>query len=90
MAGDEAVPLPATISPEAKAVIRIPRKHRLQAAEGPGALMTSHGWKALHDAQEKALEEPNRAVLSQTGATVTEDTHRRHSRPRHPPQGLDG
>lgn len=72
MAGD-AVPFPSTISPEARAVVEFLEKAGLKqiVAPAPGDVA---GWKALHDAQEKALEEPNRVVLAQTGGSVTEDT----------------
>ena len=72
MAADT-VPLPATISPRAKAVIEFLQSAGLKtlAAPAPDDLA---GWKTLHDAQDKALEEPNRQVLEQLGATVTEDS----------------
>lgn len=70
MAGD-AVPFPATISPEAKAVVTFLETAGLKQLEAP-APDDIAGWKTLHAAQEKALEEPNRIVLAQTGATVTE------------------
>jgi acetyl esterase/lipase len=70
MAADT-VPLPATISPEAKAVIEFLQSAGLKQLKGP-APDDIAGWKALHDAQEKALEAPNKAVLDQLGATVTD------------------
>lgn len=70
MAADT-VPLPDTISPEAKAVIEFLQSAGLKQLKGP-APDDIAGWKALHDAQEKALEAPNKAVLDQLGATVTD------------------
>jgi monoterpene epsilon-lactone hydrolase len=70
MAADT-VPLPATISPEAKSVIEFLQSAGLKQLKGP-APDDIAGWKALHDAQEKALEAPNKAVLNQLGATVTD------------------
>lgn len=72
MADSTIIPLPSTISPEAKAVIEFLQQAGLKQLKAP-APDDLAGWKSLHDAQEKALEEPNRAVLAQTGATVTED-----------------
>ena len=65
------LPLPDTISPEAKAVIEFLQSAGLKQLKGP-APDDLAGWKALHDAQEKALEAPNKTVLEQLGATVTE------------------
>lgn len=73
MAADTPVPLPATISPEAKAVVEFLEKAGLKQLKAP-APDDLAGWKSLHDAQEKALEEPNRLVLAQTGVTVAEDS----------------
>ena len=70
MAADT-VPLPDTISPEAKAVIEFLQSAGLKQLKGP-APDDLAGWKALHDAQEKALEAPNKTVLNQLGATLTE------------------
>lgn len=70
MAADT-VPLPDTISPKAKAVIEFLQSAGLKQLKGP-APDDIAGWKALHDAQEKALEAPNKAVLDQLGATVTD------------------
>jgi acetyl esterase/lipase len=67
----DTVPLPDTISPEAKAVIEFLQSAGLKQLKGP-APDDIAGWKALHDAQEKALEAPNKAVLDQLGATVTD------------------
>lgn len=67
------VPLPDTISPEARAVIEFLRSAGLKQLKAP-APDDLAAWKSLHEAQEKALEEPNRVVLEQTGATVTPDT----------------
>lgn len=67
----ETVPLPDTISPQAKAVIEFLQSAGLKQLKGP-APDDLAGWKALHDAQEKALEGPNKAVLEQFGATVTD------------------
>lgn len=72
MAADT-VPLPSTISPQAKAVIEFLESAGLKQLEGP-APDDLAGWKALHDAQEKALEEPNRLVLDHLGATLKDDT----------------
>ena len=65
------VPLPDTISPQAKAVIEFLESAGLKQLKGP-APDDLAGWKALHDAQEKALEAPNKAVLDHLGATVTD------------------
>lgn len=73
MAADTPIPLPATISPEAKAVIEFLEKAGLKQLKAP-APDDAAGWKSLHGAQEKALEEPNRVVLAQTGATLAEAT----------------
>ncbi|PZF76947.1 alpha/beta hydrolase [Aestuariivirga litoralis] len=70
MAADT-VPLPDTISPQAKAVIAFLQSAGLKQLKAP-APDDLAGWKALHAAQEKALEEPNRAVLGALGATVAE------------------
>ena len=70
MAADT-VPLPGTISPEAKAVIEFLQSAGLKHLKGP-ATDDLAGWTALHAAQEKALEAPNKAVLDQLGATVTD------------------
>ena len=70
MAADT-VPLPDTISPEAKAVIEFLQSAGLKQLKGP-APDDIAGWNALHDAQEKALEAPNKTVLEQLGATVTD------------------
>lgn len=70
LAGENsAVPLPDTISPEAKTVIEFLEGAGLKqlAAPAPDDLP---GWQALHAGQEKALEEPNRVVLERTGGTV--------------------
>lgn len=72
MAADT-VPLPATISPQAKAVIEFLQSAGLKQLVAP-APDDPAAWKTLHDAQEKALEEPNRQVLAQLGASVTEDS----------------
>lgn len=72
MAADT-VPLPATISPEAKAVIAFLQSAGLKQLKAP-APDDRAGWKALHSAQEEALEEPNRQVLAKLGATVNTDT----------------
>lgn len=72
MAADS-VPLPATISPQAKAVIEFLQSAGLKTLAAP-APDDPAAWKTLHDAQEKALEEPNRQVLAQLGASVTEDS----------------
>lgn len=72
MAGD-AVPFPSTISPQAKAVVSFLQSTGLKHLNAP-APDDEARWKALHDAQEKALEEPNRLVLGQLGATVTSAT----------------
>lgn len=66
------VPLPNTISPEAKAVIEFLQSAGLKQLQAP-APDDLAGWKAMHAAQEQALAEPNRIVLEQTGATVQED-----------------
>ncbi|WP_421694980.1 alpha/beta hydrolase [Aestuariivirga sp.] len=66
------VPLPGTISPEARAVIEFLSNAGLKQLIGPAPTDLA-GWKALHAAQEKALEEPNRIVLEQTGATLADD-----------------
>ncbi len=71
MANDAIVPLPGTISPQARAVIEFLESAGLKQLAAPAPEDVA-GWKALHDAQEKALEEPNRVVLSQTGAAVSE------------------
>ena len=68
MAADT-VPLPDTISPEAKAVIEFLQSAGLKQLKGP-APDDLAGWTALHAAQEKALEAPNKVVLDQLGATV--------------------
>jgi len=72
MASD-AIPFPTTISPEAKAVVEFLESAGLKQimAPAPGDIA---GWKALHAAQEKALEVPNRVVLAKTGGTVGNDT----------------
>ena len=70
MAADT-VPLPDTISPKAKAVIEFLQSAGLKQLKGP-APDDIAGWKALHDAQEKALEAPNKAVLDQLDVTVTD------------------
>lgn len=70
MAADT-LPLPDTISPEAKAVIEFLQSAGLKQLKGP-APDDLAGWKELHDAQENALEAPNKAVLDQIGATVIE------------------
>ena len=70
MAADT-VPLPGTISPEAKAVIEFLQSAGLKHLKGP-APDDLAGWTALHAAQEKGLEAPNKAVLDQLGATVTD------------------
>lgn len=70
MAGD-AVPLPTTISPQARAVIEFLESAGLRQLKAPAPADVA-AWKDLHAAQEKALEEPNRVVLAQTGASVTE------------------
>ena len=67
------VPLPDTISSQAKAVIEFLEGAGLKQLKGP-APDDLAGWKALHDAQEAALVAPNKAVLDQLGATVTEAT----------------
>jgi len=72
MAAD-VLPLPDTISPEAKAVIEFLQSAGLKQLKGP-APDDLVGWKALHDAQETALETPNKTVLDQLGATLTEAT----------------
>lgn len=72
MAADS-VPLPDTISPQAKAVIEFLETAGLKQLSGPAPDDVA-GWKALHDAQEKALEEPNRLVLEHLGATLTDDS----------------
>lgn len=72
MAADT-VPLPTTISPEAKAVVEFLQSAGLKQLKAP-APDDVGGWKALHAEQEKALEEPNRQVLDRLGATVTADT----------------
>lgn len=72
MAADT-VPLPTTISPEAKAVIEYLETAGLKQLKAP-APTDAAAWTALHEAQEKALEEPNRQVLDKLGATVTEAT----------------
>lgn len=72
MAADT-VPLPDTISPQAKAVIEFLETAGLKQLNGP-APDDLAGWKALHDAQEKALEEPNRLVLHHLGATLKDDS----------------
>ncbi len=64
------VPLPGTISPQAKAVIEFLEGTGFKDIKGP-APDDLAGWKALHDAQETALEAPNKAVLDQLGASVT-------------------
>lgn len=71
--GADTVPLPATISPQAKAVIEFLQSAGLKQLVAP-APDDLAAWKTLHDAQEKALEEPNRQVLAQLGASVTEDS----------------
>lgn len=68
----ETLPLPDTISPQAKAVIDFLQSAGLKQLKAP-APDDLAGWKALHAAQEKALEEPNRLVLDQLGSTITED-----------------
>ena len=68
MAADS-VPLPNTISPQAKAVIEFLESTGFMDLKAPAADDVA-GWKALHDAQEQALVEPNKAVLDQIGATV--------------------
>ena len=70
MAADT-VPLPDTISPEAKAVIAFLQSAGLKQLKGP-APDDLAGWAALHAAQETALEAPNKAVLDKLGATMTE------------------
>lgn len=72
MAADT-VPLPNTISPQARAVIEFLQSAGLKQLKAPLPDDVA-GWKSLHDAQDKALEEPNRIVLDQLGAGVTEDT----------------
>lgn len=72
MAADS-VPLPGTISAQAKAVIEFLQSAGLKQLVAPSPDDPA-AWKALHDAQEKALEEPNRQVLAQLGASVTEDS----------------
>lgn len=72
MAADT-VPLPDTISPQAKAVVEFLQSAGLKQLKAPAPDDVA-GWKALHDAQERALEEPNRVVLDRLGATITEDT----------------
>ncbi len=68
MAADT-LPLPDTISPQAKTVIEFLQSSGLKQLNGP-APDDRAGWKTLHDAQEKALEGPNKAVLDQLGATL--------------------
>ena len=70
-AADPAVPLPDTISPAARSVIEFLEGTGFKQLKGP-APDDLAGWKALHDAQEAALEAPNRTVLDQLGATVAE------------------
>ena len=70
MAADS-LPLPNTISPQAKAVIEFLQSAGLKQLKGP-APDDIAGWKALHDAQETALESPNKAVLDQLGASVSD------------------
>lgn len=70
MAADP-VPLPDTISPQARAVIEFLESAGLKQLKAPDPADLS-GWKALHEAQEKLLEEPNRQVLGQLGASITE------------------
>lgn len=72
MAADT-VPLPDTISPQARAVIEFLESAGLKQLKAPPPDDLA-GWKTLHDAQEKALEEPNRVVLDQLGATLKDDT----------------
>lgn len=67
----ETVPLPDTISPQARAVISFLQSTGLKQLKAPAADDVA-GWKALHAAQEEALKEPNRQVLDQLGASVTE------------------
>lgn len=67
------IALPDTISPEARAVIDFLRSAGLKQLQAPAPDDLAAG-KALHDAQETALEEPNRVVLEQTGAKVTQGT----------------
>lgn len=71
LAGNNAtVPLPDTISPQAKALIEFLKGAGLKLLKAP-APNDLAGWQVLHDSQERALEEPNRVVLEQTGGTVT-------------------
>jgi len=72
MAAD-GVPLPDTISPQARAVIEFLESAGLKQLKAP-APDDLAGWKTLHDEQEKALEEPNRVVLDQLGAMLKDDT----------------
>lgn len=72
MAADT-VPLPDTISPQARAVIEFLESAGLKQIKAP-APDDLAGWKVLHEANEKALEEPNRLVLAPLGATLTDDT----------------
>lgn len=67
------VPLPSTISPAARDVITFLESTGLKQlkAPAPGDLAS---WKALHDEQERALAEPNRLVLEETGVTVSDAT----------------
>lgn len=69
----DSVPLPATISPEAKAVIELLQAAGLKQLTAP-APDDLAAWKRLHEAQEKALEQPNRQVLDHLGASVVPDT----------------
>jgi epsilon-lactone hydrolase len=72
MAADT-VPLSGTISPQARGVIEFLQTLGFKQIKAPAAEDLA-GWKALHDANEKALEEPNRMVLGQLGATLKDDT----------------
>lgn len=72
MAADT-VPLPDTISPQAKAFIEFLQSTGFKQLKAPAPDDVA-GWKQLHDAQEKALEEPNRVVLDKLGAALSKES----------------
>lgn len=67
------VPLPGTISPQAKAVIEFLQSAGLKNLRSPEPDDLG-GWQSLHDAEEEALRDPNKQVLDRLGATVSDTT----------------